>query len=120
MGLGAGARGGGRGRGGGGGGVLGVVAGGGLGAAWARGGWRRVVMSGVRGVALAARVGGEHGTGRALCVDSAAAGFVPMPLAHAVGAAVGALVGFTPSSRRSADYVPAGVSRAERVASTLR
>lgn len=100
--------------------LFGLVAAGALRAAWAHREWRRVVMIGLLGVALAAKIGVEHVTGRALFVDSAAAGFVPMPLAHAVGAAVGALVGFTPSSGRSADYVPAGVSRAERVASTLR
>jgi rhomboid family GlyGly-CTERM serine protease len=42
-------------------------------------------------------------SGRSFFVDSAAAGFVPVPLAHAVGAAVGAVVAFvvaTPASPR--------------------
>lgn len=42
-----------------------------------------------------AKIGYEIATGATLFVDSAAAGFVPLPLAHAVGGAAGAIAAWT-------------------------
>ncbi len=58
---------------------------------WAVRNWRWVAAVGVLVVGFAVKIIVELTTGRAVFVDSAAAGFTPMPLAHAVGAAVGGL-----------------------------
>ena len=58
---------------------------------WSDRNWRWVAAVGVLVVGFAAKTIVELTTGRAVFVDSAAAGFTPMPLAHALGAAVGAL-----------------------------
>ncbi|MHC4768326.1 MAG: rhombosortase [Planctomycetota bacterium] len=58
---------------------------------WSDGNWRWVAAVGVLVVGFAIKTIVELMTGRAVFVDSAAAGFTPMPLAHALGAAVGGL-----------------------------
>ena len=70
---------------------------------WLRGAWRdrNLAFATVVVIALAGFIGKlvyEVTTGATLFVDSAGAGFVPLPLAHAVGAAVGAAVAFAPGS----------------------
>ncbi len=52
---------------------------------------------------LAGKIGLEMAWGRTLFVDSTAAGFTPLPLVHAVGAAVGTLVGLLPDEALGAD-----------------
>jgi rhomboid family GlyGly-CTERM serine protease len=54
--------------------------------------------------ALAAKVVFELSIGHAAFVDSLAAGFVPVPLAHLVGAAAGAVVAFIP--RQGVSFAP--------------
>ena len=52
---------------------------------------------------LAGKIGLEMAWGRTPFVDSTAAGFIPLPLVHAVGAAVGTLVGLLPDEALGAD-----------------
>ena len=70
----------------------------------------RARQAGRKGLALAlaallglfvAKVGYEAATGLTLFVDSAAAGFQPVPLAHLVGGAVGCAFGWSSSYRSS-------------------
>ncbi|MEX2114644.1 MAG: rhombosortase [Pirellulales bacterium] len=57
-----------------------------------------------------AKVGWEFATGKTLFVDSSAAGFVPLPLVHAVGA----LVGFALwASRRTRGSIPLSIDDGE-------
>jgi rhomboid family GlyGly-CTERM serine protease len=49
-------------------------------------------------VALAAKTGLEWATGACLFADGGSAGYVPVPLAHAVGAGIGILAGCWPES----------------------
>ncbi|MHC4902735.1 MAG: rhombosortase [Planctomycetota bacterium] len=58
---------------------------------WSERNWRWVAAVGVLLVGFAVKTIVELTSGRAVFVDAAAAGFTPMPLAHALGAAVGAL-----------------------------
>ena len=51
--------------------------------------------------AFAAKLAIECATGSAIFVRSAKAGFVPVPLAHLVGAAAGAIIPLVPSSRKA-------------------
>lgn len=51
--------------------------------------------------AFAAKLAIECATGSAIFVQSADAGFVPVPLVHLVGAAVGAIIPLIPSSRKA-------------------
>ena len=53
-------------------------------------------------LAFAGKIAWELATGTAVFVDSAAAGMVPVPLAHLVGAACGALAGAWPARRQQA------------------
>jgi hypothetical protein len=70
---------------------------------WLRGAWRdrNLAFATAVVIALAGFIGKlvyEVTTGSTLFVDSTGAGFVPLPLAHAVGATVGAAVAFAPGS----------------------
>jgi rhomboid family GlyGly-CTERM serine protease len=58
---------------------------------WSERNWRWVAAVGVLVGGFAIKTIVELTTGRAIFVDTAAAGFTPMPLAHALGAAVGSL-----------------------------
>lgn len=58
--------------------------------------WRNVAIAGALGAAFCAKVAFEAVTGVTLFVDSSAAGFTPIPLAHGVGAVVGLFVGLIP------------------------
>jgi len=68
--------------------------------------WRHkpvAVLVGLLAIAFTAKVGYEMTTGLTLFVDSAKAGFTPLPIAHATGAAVGTVVaGFHCATRRPA------------------
>jgi rhomboid family GlyGly-CTERM serine protease len=70
-------------------------------AQWAERNWPWTVATAALIVGFGVKVFVELRTGRALFVDSTAAGFTPMPVAHAVGAAVGGLLALTdPGPRR--------------------
>ncbi|MHC4220731.1 MAG: rhombosortase, partial [Planctomycetota bacterium] len=58
---------------------------------WSERNWRWVAAVGVLVVGFAVKIAVELTTGRAVFVNAAAAGFAPIPLAHALGALVGAL-----------------------------
>ena len=58
--------------------------------------WRNIALAIVLGGAFCAKIAFEAATGMTLFVDSSGAGFTPIPLAHAVGAVVGLLVGLFP------------------------
>lgn len=60
-----------------------------------------VITLGTLGGAFFAKLVYEITTGQTLFVDSHAAGFVPIPLAHLVGGVVGALVALRPSEPRA-------------------
>jgi rhomboid family GlyGly-CTERM serine protease len=61
--------------------------------------WGWTVAVGLSFAALATKIGYELITGQALFVDNAAAGFIPVPLAHAAGAMAGALAALLVSRR---------------------
>lgn len=58
------------------------------------GDWRRVALAGGLALAFAVKTAFELFTGATMFVDSAAAAMVPVPLAHVVGAVVGAACGW--------------------------
>ncbi len=60
---------------------------------WSRRNWCWVAVTAALAIGFLAKVGLELTTGRTFFVDTAAAGFVAIPLAHAAGALVGALAG---------------------------
>ena len=70
--------------------------------------WRAASLPALAVVGLAAKICYEMATGQAAFVDSAGAGFIPVPLAHAVGGAVGVAVGLLPSAQK--DGTLAGLS----------
>jgi rhomboid family GlyGly-CTERM serine protease len=66
--------------------------------------------------AFALKLTWELAAGSALFVDAASAGFQSLPLAHAIGGAVGALGGwFSPGCDASGAFVPSPVYSGERV-----
>ena len=71
-----------------------------------RPGGRRAVAVACAAVMLGfgAKLAYELATGAALFVDAEAAGFVPVPVAHAVGAAVGGVVACVGRGREPADH----------------
>lgn len=62
--------------------------------------WGWVAFSCVALAAFGCKIGFEMLTGSAAFVDGAAAGMIPVPLAHLVGAAAGILAGLVPLTRR--------------------
>ena len=69
-------------------------------------GWAWIAAALLLFAAFLAKLGYELTTGATVFVDNTAGGFVPLPLAHAIGAAVGLL---------SAIFVPAGKAAGQRV-----
>jgi rhomboid family GlyGly-CTERM serine protease len=63
----------------------------------------KLVVAGIVSVGFAAKVGFEFSTGTTLFVDSAAAGLIPVPLAHVVGGIVGIACGLLDPLTRSHD-----------------
>jgi rhomboid family GlyGly-CTERM serine protease len=62
--------------------------------------WRSMAVAIALGAGFCGKVAFEAVTGMTLFVDSSAAGFTPIPLAHGVGAIVGVIVGLFPQFAR--------------------
>jgi hypothetical protein len=58
--------------------------------------WRNIAIAIALGGTFCAKIAFEAVTGMTLFVDSSAAGFTPIPLAHGIGAVVGLVVGLFP------------------------
>ncbi len=79
-------------------------------AEWASRDWRWVFGAAALLVAFAVKTGFEQMTGRAVFVDSVAAGFIAVPAAHTAGASVGVvvgLIGLSPTKVRAVMTLPA-------------
>lgn len=72
--------------------------------------WRWVAFACAGLIAFIGKIGFEMLTGSTAFVDSSAAGMIPVPLAHLVGAAAGTLAGFCPLASRHRHATPAAIT----------